>query len=190
MNQQETLNQIIQSRKSVFPVNYIEKEIERDVIEQIMSNANRAPTHRFTEPWRFRIIKGNKRVEFGDFLAQQYVEMNNPEDQKKGKTEKIKLKTQQADTIITICMQRDPNESVPEWEEIASVAMAVQNMYLSCEAYGIGCYWSTPKMINRMDQFHAMEKGERCIGIFYMGYYDKDLPTSQRKPLADKVTWL
>ena len=29
-------------------------------------------------------------------------------------------------------MKRDLKESVPEWEEIAATAMAVQNMWLTC----------------------------------------------------------
>ena len=43
-------------------------------------------------------------------------------------------------------MQRDPGERIPEWEELASVACAVQNMWLSATSYGIGAYWSSPKV--------------------------------------------
>ena len=41
-------------------------------------------------------------------------------------------------------MNRDKQNRLPEWEEIAAVSMAVQNMWLTCYANNIGCYLSTP----------------------------------------------
>jgi len=87
-------------------------------------------------------------------------------------------------------MQRDPAESVPEWEEIAATAMAVQNMWLTCTAYGIGCYWSSPKTLTIHNEFFELSEGEQCLGIMYLGYHDlPDLP-SQRGDIQQKVTWL
>ena len=56
--------------------------------------------------------------------------------------EKVKL----SDTVISVCMNRDESNRVPEWEEIAAVSMAVQNMWLSCYVNSIGSYWSTPAL--------------------------------------------
>ena len=49
-------------------------------------------------------------------------------------------------------MQRDPKESVPEWEEIASVAMAVQNMWLMAQELNLGGYWSSPLIIHQLEE--------------------------------------
>ena len=38
-------------------------------------------------------------------------------------------------------MKRD--KSLPKMEEVAAVSMAVQNMWLTATAHGVGCYWST-----------------------------------------------
>ena len=86
----------------------------------------------------------------------------------------------QSSVVIAICIQRDLNESVPEWEEIASVAMAVQNMWLYSSSIGIGGYWSSPKLINYLSEHIELEKGERCLGFFYMGYFSNII--SQRSP--------
>ena len=95
-----------------------------------------------------------------------------------------------AGAIIAICMQRDPIESLPEWEEIAATAMAVQNMWLCCTEMGIGCYWSSPDLITHMGDFLPMNDGEKCLGFFYMGYYEGELPEQTRKPIADKTIWM
>ncbi|MGY8931922.1 MAG: nitroreductase family protein [Flavobacteriales bacterium] len=39
-----------------------------------------------------------------------------------------------------ICMSRDENEVIPEWEELAATSMSVQNMWLTCTSYDLGCY--------------------------------------------------
>lgn len=190
MKDYEIINTIIHSRKSVFPVNYIKKKIPKEIIEQILKNADRAPTHKFTEPWRFKVLRGEKKRQLGEFLAKKYKQISSVENFNSQKFDKIIINTQSADVIISIGMLRDPDESVPEWEEIAAVSMAVQNMHLSCTAYNIGAYWSSPKMINYMEEFCPMELGEKCLGFFYMGYFEKDLPISKRRPLDIKVDWL
>ena len=92
--------------------------------------------------------------------------------------------------VIAICMQRDCNESVPEWEEIAAVAMAVQNMWLCCTEMGIGCYWSSPGLIGHMDEYFDMAEGEKCLGFLYMGYYDTEVKEVTRGAIEDKVVWI
>jgi len=54
----------------------------------------------------------------------------------------------------------------PEWEEISAVAMAVQNMWLACTALEIGAYWSSPSLINHLDEFFNFNEGESCLGFF------------------------
>ena len=190
MNKIETLNKIIDERRSVFPQNYTEKSIPKDIIMQILHNADRAPTHKFTEPWRFKIIKGEKRQELGKFLAEKYKAITPKHDFNEKKYKKLSENAGKADTIILICMKRDPMEQIPEWEEIASVAMAVQNMHLTCTAYDIGAYWSSPGIIKYMNEFTELEEGEKCLGFFYMGYFNKEQALSKRNPLNEKVKWI
>ena len=97
----------------------------------------------------------------------------------------------QSSCVIAICMQRDARERVPDWEELAAVACAVQNMWLSCTAYNIGCYWSSPKAMIEGHEFLGLEPGQRCLGILYMGFYDlaKYQLAGSRSDLKTKVFW-
>ena len=79
----------------------------------------------------------------------------------------IMLKSEQASAIVSI--SANFSGLVPEWEEVASVSMGVQNMYLTATAHGIGCYWSTPKMINYLSEFLSLEENQKCLGLFYLG---------------------
>ena len=178
---------LIKKRRSVFPAQYNGKLIAKSDIEKILEAANWAPSHRKTEPWRFKVLQGVSKEKLGLFLSLKYMEtMDKPKEMK---VKKLIENPKKAGAIIAICMQRDPKESVPEWEEIAATAMAVQNMWLCCAEMGIGAYWSSPGLIKYMDEFFEMNEEERCLGFFYMGYSDYELPEAIRGSIADKVVW-
>ncbi len=187
----DDINEVIRNRRSVFPVQYNEKAVSKAFIKTLLENANHAPTHRLTQPWRFKVLQGDAKDRLGVFLSDTYTDITVNEDFSPFKHKKIKGKCTSASAIIIICMQRDPKERIPEWEEVASTAMAVQNMWLTCTANDIGCYWSSPKLIEYMGDFFDFEEGERCLGIFYLGNYDKvEERVSKRDPIEDKVQWL
>jgi len=179
---------LIARRRAVFPMQYNDKPILRKDIEKILEAANWAPTHKKTEPWRFKVITGEGKARLGAFLSEKYQKIT-PKP-KQIKINKLRDNPQRAGAIIAICMQRDPEERLPEWEEIAAVAMAVQNMWLCCTELGIGAYWSSPSLISHMGTFFDLDEGERCLGFFYMGYYDENVDAGQRQAVEEKVTWI
>jgi len=186
----EEVHSLIRNRRAVYPPNYNKKPIPGNIIREILENANWAPTHKLTEPWRFKVLLGDAKARFADFLAQKYREITPEKQFTRAKYDKIKANPRMAACIIVICMQRDLNERLPEWEELAAVAASVQNMWLTCSAYNIGAYWSSPELINHVDEFFDLNPGERCIGLFYMGYYDSFSGKPSRKPIEKKVFWL
>lgn len=179
---------IIQNRRSIMPIQYNTLPVKDEQINLILEAANWAPTHRKTEPWRFKVLKGESKNNLGKFLAEKYKEitLNFSEFKYNSLIENAK----KSSVIILICLQRDPLESIPEWEEIAAVSMSVQNMWLMSSNLKIGSYWSSPKLINYINEFTALNKGETCLGFYYMGNYDKEI--NQRTPgdIKDKTIWL
>lgn len=181
--------ELIENRRSVFPVQFNQKPIEKGSLLKVLSAANWAPTHRKTEPWRFKILQGNSKMKLGDFLVEE-MQKENPE-LSSFKTRKTLQKFEASAAVVAICMQRDPKESIPEWEEVAATAMAVQNLWLACASEKIGAYWSSPNAIQQFHNFFNFSEGEKCLGLFYMGYYDGDLPKGERKSsIEDKLEWL
>ena len=190
MNIQE-LNDLIKKRRAIFPKTYIAgKEIPQDIIQQVLENANYAPTHKFTEPWRFRVLRGSALPKLADYLVADYRKLTPIEEQMPMKIKKITENPTRSGCVILILMKRH-GDILPEWEEIAAVSMAVQNMWLTCTAYDIGSYWSSPSAITeRGNDFLGLADDERCLGLFYMGYHNMpDLP-AQRQPIAEKVEWV
>lgn len=182
----------IRARRSVYPVSYIPKAIDEKVLFEILENANYAPTHKLTQPWRFRILSENKKRELGVLMADHYRSQNNGTSFSEIKYNKKRINPTKSTVLISICMKRDPKEQIPEWEEVAATAMAVQNMWLTASQYGLGAYWSSPSFINTESckKFLLLEERERCLGFFYLGHHESEGGICRRDPVSEKILYL
>lgn len=181
------MNESIRKRRSVFPVQFSAAEVHKEEIAALLKAANWAPTHRKTEPWRFKVLQGTKKASFESFIADLYTK--NTTKPSTTKRNKIVEKVQQSAAILLICMQRDPEKRIPEWEEIAATAMAVQNLWLHATEIGLGGYWSSPSYCQQMDEFIPFEKGEVCLGLFYLGRFEGPAPERTPGSWETKVQW-
>lgn len=188
----DALNQLLKKdRKSVFPQFFTDQPIEVATLEALFENASWAPTHARTEPWRWIVYRGDARQQLADELATTYRNNVAADKQDPKKIEKITRNILNSDTIVGIVMHRDPKERIPEWEEVAAVAMAVQNLWLSLDAHGIGGYWSSPGYFTRdAKPMAAMEERERCLGLFFLGHHDAPELARERSDWRDKVRWV
>jgi nitroreductase len=170
MNKAEILKEIIEQRRSIFPKDYTGAEIPQDLIDEILNSATFAPNHKRTKPWRFKIFRGEEKSVLASEMQAIY-KASQPESLfLEKKYNDIGFKINKADTIVSIVVNF--SGMVPEWEEIAAVSMAVQNMYLTCTANRIGCYWSSPKLVDHLKESLTIEDNQKCLGLFYMGNLD------------------
>ncbi len=187
------IESIIKKRSAIYPKSYNDEPIDKETVMELLDLANRAPSHRKTEPWRFGVFHTlESRERLAEYLGADYKLQNADGGFSEFKFNKIKKKPVQSGVVIAIIMKRDEEERVPEWEEIAAVSMAIQNIWLACTERSIGCYWSSPSsMTMRADQFLNLKTGERCLGLLYMGnidvWSDKDKEIGS---LDDKIYWM
>src|SRR5690606_19904854 len=167
MEKAAILKEIIENRRSTFPKDYTDEEIEESVLAEILSSANFAPNHKKTKPWRFKVFKGQEKADLGNRMAEIYRDTTRPEVFLEKKHASISEKALKANAIIAISVNF--SGLVHEWEEIAATAMAVQNMYLTASAYNVGAYWSSPGIINHLDEFLGLEENQKCYGLFFLG---------------------
>jgi nitroreductase len=184
------LNDLIKNRRATPPKFLAKKEVSETVIRQLLENANWAPTHKNTEPWRFKIYSGdskqklaneifsllNKKIELGETI--------NPQ-----KVEKIKKTLENIPVAIAIIFERDIAERVPEWEEISAVAMAVQNMWLTATGLGLGAFWSTPAFLPLLNEVVEIKPRQKLLGFFYVGHIAMDYPSPGRGDIEAKTEW-
>ncbi|MDO4224467.1 MAG: nitroreductase [Bergeyella zoohelcum] len=170
MVKQQILKEIIESRKSIFPKDYTGKAIADEVLAEILASADFAPNHKRTKPWRLNILKGEKKDALGKELQNIYKKTSSPDTFLQKKYDDIGAKVSKTTAVVPIVI--DFSGLVPEWEEVAAVAMAVQNMYLTATVHNVGCYWSSPPLVAHLGEFLGLEENQKCFGIFYLGSLD------------------
>lgn len=184
-------NRTIRERKSTYTQQYLQNEkVDDAIIWQILENANWAPTHKRTEPWRFIVFKGEGLKRLAE-LQVELVKKNKPETSE-AKLEKLMEKPLKASHIIAVTLKRHAG-ILPEIEEILAVGCAIENMYLTANAYGLGCYFSTGGLtyIDEARDFFNLEQEDKLIGFFYIGN-KKELPDLRlnRGDIKEKVKWV
>lgn len=186
------INAIIRDRRTIYPEDFSERKLHQEIIENLLNNAIWAPNHGMTQPWRFKVFtnKGIKRL--ADFQANTYKEKCTPETFDAEKFEKLATRPLLAQAIIAICMERQKSEKIPEMEEIEAVACSVQNIYLTCAAYGLGAYWGSGGVTytDEMKHFLGLGVKDRCLGFLYLGYPKSEWPKSHRKPIEYVSEWI
>lgn len=185
----EIVTRLIKGRRSIFPPSYTGVEIPREAIEAILESANYAPTHKLTEPWRFMVFRKAAKSRLAAELAQLYKDTTPADKFLQKKYDSITLKFDQSDTVIVINAQLHPAK-LPEWEEVAALGCAVQNMALTAEALNVGGYWSSPGTIDALTDFLGLQENEKCYGLYYLGYHNEEQKPANRRPIAEKVKWL
>lgn len=188
--QAQTINEVIRQRRSVFTSQFEPgKTIPDEIILQLLENANQAPNHKLTEPWRFTVFSGNGLQTLADRQAEIYKAYAGTKF-KQGKYDSLLITPMLCSHVIAIGMKR--HADIPEVEEVAAVACAVQNIYLTATAYGIGGYWSTGG-ITFFEQAKAMfdlGPDDKLLGFFYLGYVRVPSAPRTPKPVMEKITWV
>ncbi len=187
-NEFDILSKIIKNRRSIFPASYIQKEIPKEIIEQILASANYAPTHKLTQPWRFIVIRNEAKAKLGMELQKIYKETMHVEKFLQKKYDSFGVKTSQAGCVIAINIQF--SGKIAEWEEVAATACAVQNMALTAAALNVGAYWSSLGLISGLGDFLGLAENEKCYGLFYMGYHDEEPRAANRTSMSEKIKWM
>lgn len=190
----QKISKIIRNRRSVYADEFEKQNIPDDLLNEILTNAIYAPTHKMTEPWRFIVFKDRYLEQLGSFLAEYYKDFYFEKFSAEEALEKYNLLKEyplNSACVIGVVLVRNLKINLPEWEEVAAVSSAVQNIALSCTAHDIGSYWSTSAgAVDYLKQF-GLAENEQSLGLIYVGYYPEDIEPSRKKrtPISNKVTY-
>jgi nitroreductase len=185
---------LIKDRRTIYPEQFSDRKIHREQVEVLLNNAIWAPNHGSTQPWKFKVFLDEGRQQLSDFLSNYYKENTPAEEFGELKYNKLKNRPLMAGAAIAVSLHRDPKSRIREIEEIEAVACAIQNMYLTCTAWGLGGFWATPGMIYTpaMNEFLGLAEADKCLGIFFVGYPKPDFewPKGHRKPIEYFTEWV
>jgi len=184
------LNEIIKNRRATLPKFMAKKEVDRKLILNLLENANWAPNHKNTEPWRFLVYQNESKLRLAESVFTSLEEKHKESlDVNMQKAQNFRDNLLRVPVAIAIVLQRDSAQRIPEWEEIAAVSMAVQNIWLTATDLGLGAFWATPPFLPLIQPLLELELGQKLLGFFFVGHVAMDYPSPGRGPISEKVKW-
>lgn len=185
---------LIRHRRSIKPVDMdTTRDVEADLLKELIENATWAPTHGLTEPWKFHVFSGASRQSLATQLRRIYQETTPPAEFREDKYQKMGDNPLLAPVIIACVMERNGGAKIPELEEIEALACALQNLMLSATAAGLASFWSSPPLLGspEFQTWLGIRAEDRCVGLMYLGWPKPGLnyPRSVRQPVSTKISW-
>ncbi len=183
---------VIRERRTIYPEQYSERVVQKEIVQEILTNATWAPTHGKTQPWRFKVYSGAGRLKLIETIRELYTAHTPEEEFNKHKLERLQSRVEKSSVVIALSMLRTENTKIPELEEVEAVACAAQNILLTATAYGLGSYWSSPGFLYRNGAAlkFGLEENHKMLGLIYLGYPSEPWPKSHRKPVEYVTEWV
>jgi len=185
-----TISTIIKTRRSTKPLAMNGNKIPNGHIAAILELADWAPTHGYTEPWRFIVYENP--IEFCRQHAELYKQNSLGDNFEPSTYNKLLNQGNAASHIIIAVMKRGNLPKIPAFEEIAATSCAIQNLLLGAAALNIASFWSTGGMALKpaLKEFLQFGEDDVVMGILYLGYADEFAEGKRTIPLEEKISWV
>jgi nitroreductase len=187
----DTLSKLISERRTIKPAHFNGEKVSESQIQHLLAMANWAPTHKFTEPWRFIVFTPERVQGFCLEHAALYKAHTPAERFEEATFDKLLHMGDKASHIIVAYNQKTPGDKLPEWEEWTATACAIQNVLLAAQAEGIAVFWSTGGMMSKpaFKTWLGLQETDFPMGVFYLGRSDEPAKGVRKTPIEDKTRW-
>lgn len=194
----EVVLRTIASRRSAAA--WLPEAPPRATIERLIESANTAPNHKLTQPWRFFVLRGDARLEYASALASDQIAFDRAghagqhhPNWEAHCRETLAQNLLRAPVVIAAGSVPAQVPGLPEWEDLAASAAAVQNLLLAAHALGLAAAWKSRACpLSTAAAWLGLPPHAQLIGHVLLGYADPAVPLKpkERKPAAALTAWL
>lgn len=156
-----------------------ERDVPRDLLDQLCTLATWAPNHKKTWPWCFAQVTGEARARLGD-IAADAMERHGDSAEKVLKRRTKYLRT----PAILVVGSHSGDTPLRSAENRDSTAAGIQNILLGATAAGLASYWSScPKGANDdIAAFCGFTADTLIVSLIYAGWPIRGVDTPERPP--------
>lgn len=141
-------------------------------LDALLAAAQAAPDHGRLRPWRFAVLTGEAKDDFGVVLAEAYRRRCAAAglEPVEAVLAKERIKLGRAPLVVVAACVPLPG-AVPEIEQVVAVGAAVQNLLLSATALGYGSMWRTgdPAYDPFVKAALGLSSEDHIVGFVYLG---------------------
>ena len=182
---------LLETRRSVKPVELGEPGPTPDELRRILTVACRVPDHGALVPWRFILFQGEARqaasTQLTAVYAAQHPELSEPNV---GTLAKLSRLFTQAPLVVAVISRADPKARKPEWEQVLTVGAVCMNLIAATTALDYAAVWLTGWAAYDADALQALnvQVTEKVAGFIHIGTAKGRPPDRSRPDLDDLVT--
>ncbi len=166
--------------------------VDPEVLHRLLLAAHHAPSVGFMQPWRFiRITAAGLRQQIHSLVAEEIE--NTAEALGERKMEFLRLKVEgirECGELLAavLCEGREKHvfgrRTLPDMD-LASVACAIQNLWLAARAEGLGMGWVSLFDPDRLSALLAVPPGGKPVALLCLGHVDEFYP----RPMLESENW-
>jgi nitroreductase len=156
-----------------------------DDVHRLLLAGAAAPDHGELRPWRFIVLSGQAKDDFGKVLVDAYrARVAEPHPTA---LEKERTKLGRAPLVIAVAAVRRASDSIPWAEQENAAAAAAQNILLAATALGYGSMWRTGDVAYDPNVKAALglASDDAIVGFLYIGTPREDKAKPARQPDLD-----
>jgi 5,6-dimethylbenzimidazole synthase len=181
---------------------FVRGPVDPAVLQRLLDAAHHAPSVGYMQPWRIaRITDPALRAALHEAVEHERLQTADALGKRRDEFMKLKVEGMRDCAELLVVALMDGREAhifgrrtLPEMD-LASVACAIQNMWLAARAEGIGIGWVSLFDPNEVRALLRMPDGAQPVAILCVGQIDEYYPEpmlemerwAARAPLADCV---
>jgi 5,6-dimethylbenzimidazole synthase len=171
---------------------FLPDPIAPDLLRRLLDAAHHAPSVGFMQPWRFvRITSNDLRGQIHALVERERVQTAKALNEREDEFMKLKVEGILDCAVVLVaalCEQREKavfgRRTMPEMD-LASLACAIQNLWLAGRAEGVGMGWVSLFEPEELKSLLAMPAGSQPVAILCLGHVER----FYEKPMLEQERW-
>lgn len=189
-DQIDTVYRVIAERRDIR--HFLPDPIDPALLQRLLQAAHLAPSVGFMQPWRFiRIGSRELRSDIHALVEQERVLTAQALNEREDEFMRLKVEgIRDCGELLVVALMEDRERHVfgrrtlPEMD-LASVACAIQNMWLAARAEGVGMGWVSLFDAQQLAQLLQMPTGARPVAVICLGHVKE----FYARPMLEQEGW-
>ena len=182
------MSEFFSKRRSILARRMLSKKIPDEDLKKILAAGIRVPDHGALNPWKIKVIQGEKLKQIDKEIILSEFKKENPSANKiQFETESNRL--QRASVVLAVLSTPVDHPKIPQWEMILSSGAVCMNLLSCAQSLGYAAQWLTEWYAynKRMLEYLGGRKDiDKISGFIYIGHKIEE-PKERRRPEPDKV---
>ena len=171
---------------------FLPDPLDEALVERLLAAAHLAPSVGFMQPWRFiRVRSPGIRQQIHSMVDAERRQTANALGEREEEFMRLKVEgIRECAEVLVVALTHDRERHVfgrrtmPEMD-LASVACAIQNLWLVARAEGVGMGWVSMFDPEQLAELLALPAGSRPIAVLCLGR----VPEFYKQPMLEETHW-